>query len=101
MPVVLGQQIGQALCDVLGLPKGTRSFELRCAVDEAVTVSCEYYPSIDVYPLKTALAVYELSLRTGPREEPAINFDAWMNERKSAAHAAMMARHARLARMGI
>jgi len=37
----------QQLVKALGLPRSTRSFELRCAVDEAVTVKCEYFPERD------------------------------------------------------
>ncbi|MGO4811128.1 hypothetical protein AB4156_16320 [Cupriavidus sp. 2MCAB6] len=33
-----------ALMKALGLPARTRSFELRCAVNEVVTVKCEYHP---------------------------------------------------------
>lgn len=32
------------LTKALGLPKHVRWFELRAAVDEAVTVRCEYFP---------------------------------------------------------
>lgn len=33
-----------ALMKALGLPARTVSFELRCAVNEVVTVKCEYHP---------------------------------------------------------
>lgn len=36
-----------ALMDALGLPKNTKSFELRCALDEVVTVRCTYMPRAD------------------------------------------------------
>ncbi|CAG2152638.1 hypothetical protein LMG19282_04241 [Cupriavidus campinensis] len=36
-----------ALRDALGLPKETIAFELRCALDEAVTVKCTYHPRAD------------------------------------------------------
>ena len=32
------------LTEVIGLPKYCKWFELRCAVDEAVTIIAEYYP---------------------------------------------------------
>ncbi len=41
---VTGNQIGKALCDALGLPKGTIGFTLRCYSGELVTVTCEYCP---------------------------------------------------------
>lgn len=54
-PVVL------ELAKALGLPKHTRSFEVRCAVDEVVTVKCEYFPEIDgVRDVVAVLAEYEL-----------------------------------------
>lgn len=36
-----------ALMDALGLPKNTKSFEVRCALDEVVTVRCTYMPQAD------------------------------------------------------
>ncbi|MEN7529250.1 hypothetical protein [Cupriavidus sp. DL-D2] len=52
-----------ALMDALGLPKSTKSFELRCALDEVVTVRCTYLPQaegvegFDAHPL---VAEYKL-----------------------------------------
>lgn len=40
-PFVLGLQ------DALGLPRETVWFELRCAVDEVVTVQCGFHPQAD------------------------------------------------------
>lgn len=57
-----------ALLDALGLPKRTRSFELRCAVGEAVTVKCEYYPDADTaagFDLQPLLAEYQLIEKVG------------------------------------
>jgi hypothetical protein len=42
--IAAGHEIGQALCEALGLPKHTRSFDSRCAVDKALTVRSEYFP---------------------------------------------------------
>lgn len=94
--IVAGHQIGKALCEALGLPKLTRSFELRCAVDEAVTVKCEYYPEVDAMQLEAALAEFEVYRRDKPVK---VDFDAWLRAEKDAAHAAMLARHATLSRM--
>ena len=84
---ITGQQIGEALCRLLQLPKYTRSFTLRCAVDEVVTVKCEYYPDISVGKLESVFAEYELVLRAEPKP---IDFDAWMADRKQAAHEKFM-----------
>ena len=40
------QEVGPRIVELLGLPKGTIWFELRCAVNEMVTVKCEYYPDV-------------------------------------------------------
>lgn len=53
----------QDLAKALGLPKRTRSFEMRCAVDEVVTVTCEYFPdaeNADGFDAKALLAQYRL-----------------------------------------
>jgi hypothetical protein len=93
---IMGHQIGQQLCDALGQPPRTRSFVLRCAVGEAVTVVCEYYPADNPqHPLKPAFAEYEL-VRRDVKPAP-VHFDTWMRARREAAHAAMLARDARLA----
>jgi hypothetical protein len=42
--IAAGHEIGQALCEALGLPTYTRLFDSRCAVDKAVIVRCEYFP---------------------------------------------------------
>lgn len=51
-------ELQKALC----LPKDTRWFELRVAVDEAVTVKCEYYPEGpgQLGALATLVRQYEL-----------------------------------------
>ena len=45
--LISGRILGDRLKDMMGLPKNTRGFELRCYVNEIVTVKCEYYPEID------------------------------------------------------
>ncbi|KAB8062103.1 hypothetical protein GCN74_03505 [Janthinobacterium sp. FT14W] len=85
--------LGPQLIALLGLPKHCISFELRCAVDEIVTVKCEFYPE-EVEGIDLALADYELVPRTSGHQAAAIGFDAWMRERTEAAHQAMM-KHAR------
>jgi hypothetical protein len=39
MKPILGHQIGQQLCDALGLPKNTVGFTLRCHANEMVSVA--------------------------------------------------------------
>lgn len=39
-------KIGPKLINALGLPPQTKWFELRCAVNEIVTVKCCYYPEV-------------------------------------------------------
>lgn len=94
MPI-MGRQIGQAMCDALGLPKNTASFTLRVRHDEIVSVECQYYP--DNGPdLVAALAEYELARRPSAaatvHQAEAMGFDTWMHQRTEAAHDAYMAR---------
>lgn len=52
-----------ALQDALGLPRETVWFELRCAVDEVVTVRCGYHPradGVEGFDARTLLANYKL-----------------------------------------
>jgi hypothetical protein len=98
------QDLGKKLCAVLGLPKRVLWFELRVAYDEAVTVKCEYHPeSVDGRPtIDTVLAEYEfevVSREVQPAPDERFSFDAWLNARKAAAHAAMLAQHQALSRM--
>jgi len=44
MSIKVGEELGSKLVKLLGLPEYTVSFTLRCAVNEIVTVTCEYYP---------------------------------------------------------
>src|SRR5579872_1379744 len=115
MPIS-SHDIGPSLIKALGLPKRTVSFELRCAVDEFVTVQCKYHPDLDGDCLELLLSNYALyavggtvsvqpprlmgdAITTGIMPADAIGFDAWLLARNNAAHDAMVQRHSRLARM--
>ena len=105
--VITGHQIGKALCEALDLPKNTVAFTLRVAVDQLVTVECEYYPS-DSLAITRALAEFDLvrkpavdlydSIFADADAQLAadIGFDAWMRRRTDRAHAEYMARIAAL-----
>lgn len=102
MKPILGHEIGQVLCDALGLPKNTFAFTLRCKAMEVVKVECEYFPE-DAEALGTALMQYELLPRRGAWSQPVsrhpaevIGFDAWMTQRTDLAHADFMKRTSRL-----
>lgn len=94
--LMLGQQIGPAMVKALGLPARTVWFELRCAVDEAVTVKCEYLPS-DGNSLVVSFVEYELTRRTPPNTEE--SFDVWMAKRKEAAHRSFLNQDSDLAKV--
>ena len=67
MSSVVGQHLG-GLIKILGLPKGTRWFELRVATNETVTIKCGYVPDINDTnkgDLEEVLAEFELRLK-GP-----------------------------------
>jgi hypothetical protein len=89
--------LGPQLISLLGLPKHVISFELRCAVNEIVSVKCEYHPE-DAAGFDTVLAEYELVPRQSAEAAPAVHpaqamgFDAWMRERTEAAHRAFVDR---------
>lgn len=44
MAISPNSELVRALLEALGLPRRTKWFELRVAIDEAVTVRCEYLP---------------------------------------------------------
>lgn len=94
--MILGHQIGADLIKALGLPKLTRSFTLHCDADEAITVSCVYYPEDG--GIVPALAVYDLVERPAPSlttQSAPIHFDAWMGDRTERAHREFMERTSR------
>lgn len=95
---IMGQQIGQKLIDALGLPKNTVSFELRCAVNEAVTVRCEYFPEGEE-AIDTLINDYQLIAVGGTIRPKKPSFDEWLRAKNEAAHKAMIQRHADLSRM--
>jgi hypothetical protein len=95
--VLIGNQIGKKLIEGLGLPKNTVSFELRCAVDEIVTVKCEYFPE-GSDAIETLINDYRLIAVGGTvgreSKQPApIHFDTWYRAKRDAAHAAYMKGH--------
>ncbi len=93
---IIGQQISPELIRVLGLPRNTASFTLRAAVDEVVSIQCEYYPDALPRDVVLALAEYELVRKVTPElivETPELfDFDVWLAARNQAAHMDMMAR---------
>jgi hypothetical protein len=98
--VIVGQDLCTQLQSLLGLPNNLLSFELRVAVNEIVTVKCEYMPE-HVEGIGAVFEQYELVRRAAggyiappPHPSAAIGFDAWMRKRTDAAHAAYMAHHA-------
>lgn len=58
---VRGKIFGGMLAKALGLPSNTKSFELRCAMNELVTVKCEFYPEIESL-IKTIPVIKEYKL---------------------------------------
>jgi len=95
---ISAQRIGADLIKALGLPRMTKSFTLRVAAGEIVTVSCEYYPEDGgVVP---ALAVYDLVERDVLQQPSAVehaaqHFDTWMRDRTERAHREFMERTSR------
>jgi len=74
MAIMSGNQaFAKDLCEALGLPPNVRCFELRVAVDEAVTVTAEFYPELPKGrrgALATIVRKYDLVER--PRDVTAI-----------------------------
>ncbi len=94
---IIGQQISPELTRALGLPRNTVSFTLRAAVDEVVSVQCEYYPDALPRDVVLALAEYTLVPKVAPVElvvdtPELFDFDVWLAARNQAAHMDMMAR---------
>jgi len=61
--ILPANDFGSQLIKILGLPKNTIWFELRCALDEFVSLKCEYYPDnleVKKDEIKKLLAEYEL-----------------------------------------
>ena len=64
-------EIGKVIIDALGLPGHIRWLELRCAVDEVVTVKCEIIPpNGDTEKIKNCLRTFEVVERKlKPKDE--------------------------------
>lgn len=45
--VGVGRELQKMLRERLGIPDRVRWFEVRFAMDEPVTVKCEFYPEVD------------------------------------------------------
>lgn len=59
--VSTGQEVGQKIADAIGLPlENILGFELRCYVDEIVTVRVELYPEVNGDLLADTLRGYKL-----------------------------------------
>jgi hypothetical protein len=57
-------EIGKGILDALGIAGKVTWFELRCAVDEAATVTCEILPdNYDGDKIKSILKRYQLTER--------------------------------------
>lgn len=89
-------ELAKALEAAMPMPKNMRGFTLRCYVDEAVTLTVESYPGIEVGSFVAVMAEYDLNIRQAPivPEPMTDGFDAWMRDRTDKAHAEYMARHA-------
>ena len=57
---IAGDDLVKELIKTLKLPKGTKSFELRVAVDEPVEVKCKYFAETDKDELTMLLGKYTL-----------------------------------------
>lgn len=52
--------IGKQICEALHLPPRTRNIDVRMHIDEAVTITCEFYPDrTSVETLIKHLALFE------------------------------------------
>jgi len=57
---VYSQNFGMEMCRILGLPKNTIWFELRCAVGEIVKVKGQFYPDCGAGDLLNFMNEYEI-----------------------------------------
>ena len=68
---VTGMDIGKSLQEALGLPRETRRIVITVGLDEAVLVSCEYYPDRDaVTRMQTVFERFGLKATRFPEEPP-------------------------------
>lgn len=64
MSVMIGPTLGKQLIDVLGLPERVTWIELRVAIGEVVSLTCEHYIDSEKAPyIVKALQRYELRER--------------------------------------
>jgi len=54
-------EFGEKMLKILGLPKGTKWFELRFAVGEIVTVKGQFYPECGAQKFIDFLNQYEIT----------------------------------------
>jgi len=54
------QDFAKKMMKVLGLPRYTKSFELRVAVNEVVSCKCEFFCNINVGDIETIFVEYDL-----------------------------------------
>ena len=57
---IVGDDLVKELIKTLKLPKGTKSIELRVAVDELVEVKCKYFAETDKEELTMLMGKYTL-----------------------------------------
>lgn len=57
---IAGNDLVKELIKTLKLPKGTKSIELRVALDEVVEVKCKYFAETDKEELTMLLGKYSL-----------------------------------------
>lgn len=69
MSAIIGQILGKQLIEALGLPERVTWFELRVAVNQVVTVTCEHHVDSDKAPgIVAVLSKYELVERQQPND---------------------------------
>lgn len=66
MTYIQGQEFGSRIIKALGLPNNTRSIEIRIAVNEIVTVRCEYFPDTEIGAIEKELKDFYLTTEKPP-----------------------------------
>lgn len=88
--VVTSHAFVKAIGTAFGLPKNMVSFQMRVVAGEAVSIVAEYYPSLDLLDVSKVFENFALVPLDRPLTKK-LDFDAWLNDRKEAAHKAYMA----------